>query len=68
MKRKVHFDCPPDVVHDLLGLVMDTPPPLQTVQSWTPQQRLDAEEWAAREHLAASDMPIRRVPRPEFIS
>lgn len=54
---------------DLLSLVMDGhhPPPEQ-VAKWTPEQRAEAEAWAAAEHLGASDnSEVQRLPRPAWL-
>jgi hypothetical protein len=40
---------------------------LDVIAGWTDQQRAQAEDWASREHLSASDNPIHRVPKPEFL-
>jgi hypothetical protein len=37
------------------------------LSTWTYSQRVDAYDWAVREHLNASDTGIARVPRPAFI-
>jgi hypothetical protein len=58
----------PEVTQSILGLVMENPPSLDTVTTWTPGQRRAAEDWAGREHLVASDNEsVERVRRPEFI-
>lgn len=57
----------PEDTQALLGLVMEVPPGLEVVSSWTPGQRRAAEEWAASEHLRASDnYDVPRVKRPEW--
>lgn len=35
--------------------------------AWTANELLVAYDWAAREHLNASDNPVRRRPRPAGI-
>ncbi len=37
-------------------------------ERWTHLERLLAYDWAARERLAASDQPVKRRPRPSFLS
>ncbi len=58
----------PEITQSLLGLVLENPPSLETVTGWTPGQRRAAEDWAGREHLAASDNDgVERVKCPTFI-
>lgn len=40
----------------------------EDVSEWTAQQRVEAEAWAAREHLIASDNPLQRHPSPSWLS
>ena len=54
-------------LRDLLAMVMQPPPSVTRVMGWTAEQREHAEEWAGREHLGASDNPIRRIPKPDFL-
>ncbi len=56
-----------NLLQDLLRLVMERPPSLASIGTWTPKQRSLAEEWAVREYLSANDNPINRDPRPEFL-
>jgi hypothetical protein len=57
----------PAFVRDVLLLVgLNVPVDLIAVQ--TPGDRERAVEWAGREHLGASDNPVRRKPKPEWIS
>ena len=60
---------PPDVLHDLLLLVMDgAHPTVETIEAWTEEQRVEAERWAAHEHLIASDhRDVERLSRPAFL-
>lgn len=52
---------------DMLGLISITVD-LPTVQSWTPEQRRQAESYAAAVHLKAGDHDDVKVPpRPEFL-
>lgn len=53
-------------VSDLLGLVGYEVSP-ETVGGWSNRERVDAEVWAAREHLTASDVPLPRCPRPDWL-
>lgn len=45
----------PEATRDILSLVMDAPPTLETIKSWTEHQRKMAEEWAGLIHAHASD-------------
>lgn len=40
---------------------------LEEVEAWTPEQREQAENWAAAAHLEASDNDIDVPPKPDFI-
>ena len=51
---------------DLLSLVCVTVTE-DEVAAWTPTMRMQAEQWAGLEHLSASDNPVRRAPKPEFL-
>ena len=71
MSKRVEFWTPAGgltarVVSDMLDLT-GVHAPEQLVQKWTETERLVAYDWAAREHLAASDNPVRRRPRPYFL-
>lgn len=61
---------PPDVLHDMLSLVMDgAHPSVDTIAQWTDAQRAEAERWAAHECLIASDHgDVERLPRPLFLA
>ncbi len=56
----------PDLVSDVLTLV--TYYPKHKISFWTPNEMLIAYDWAIREHLSASGNPVRRRPRPYFLS
>lgn len=56
----------PEVVHLVMELVAADVPPMRLVERWTEIELLAAYDWAVREHLAASDNPVRRRPRPVF--
>jgi hypothetical protein len=52
--------------HDLLMLVgFDVP--LDVIRRWTIKMREQAENFAAREHLAANNNLVSRVPCPGFL-
>lgn len=57
----------PAVTVDLLALV-DVYATLEEAQSWTKEQREEAEKWAGAVHLSASDNDDVEVPqRPDFL-
>lgn len=57
----------PDALRDLLQLV-SAEIPLETIESWTIDQRGHAEDWAATEHVYASDNDeVERLPMPEHV-
>jgi hypothetical protein len=58
---------PTDVLINLLGLVMETPPKFDVAKLWTPEQKEAAANWGAQEHLYANDNPGKRLPMPEFL-
>lgn len=41
--------------------------PVGAVLQWTAIERLIAYDWAIREHLHASDVPVRRRELPQFV-
>lgn len=49
-------------------LVVCADVPVDVIEGWTEHERMLAYDWAAREHLAASDNPVKRRPRPSFLS
>ena len=55
-----------DILRDILLLVGLSFTP-EEIATWTPEQRQQAERWAAAEHLYASDNPVKRLPRPSFL-
>lgn len=57
-----------ELVHDVLRLVVHnrTLPSETSIHAWTFYEKLLAYDWAMREHLSASDQPVRRRPRPSF--
>lgn len=57
-----------DVLHDLLGLVLERPPTVDFLAARTDVEREAARDWAAREHLSASDNEdVKRVPIPAWL-
>lgn len=61
-------DTPASVIRDLL-LVVGVDVTQEAIQSWTPAQRAEAENWAARTHVNASDHDDVTVPeRPAFLA
>lgn len=53
-------------LHDVL-LVAGADVPAGHIEQWTDNERALAYDWAAREHLAASDNPVKRRPVPYLI-
>lgn len=66
--RAVLLGCPPDILHDLLGLVTERPPTIGSLAKLTRDERELLRDWAAREHLSASDNIVRRRKRPDFLN
>jgi hypothetical protein len=58
---------PPETLQSILGLVTETPPTLESLAALTRDQREELRDWAGREHLSASDNPVRRKPRPAWL-
>lgn len=57
-----------DETHDLLSLVMTSPPSLGVVSSWTNEERSEAADWAAEEHvLAQNGDQSTRIEMPKFL-
>lgn len=56
----------PDLVRDMLSLA-SVSVSLVEIEGWSFEQRKEATLWAAKEHLAASDNPIKRGKRPAFL-
>jgi hypothetical protein len=55
------------VIRDIL-LLVDVDVPVETIMGWTCQQRDLAEDWAAAQHLVASDNDdIEIPPKPDFL-
>jgi hypothetical protein len=54
-------------LQSILGLVTETPPTVAALAALTRDQREELRDWAGREHLRASDNPVRRKPRPKWL-
>lgn len=59
--------CTPGVVADVLDLV-STSMPREVINRWTRLELIVAYDWAMREHLHASDCPVRRREMPSFLA
>lgn len=57
----------PAFVRDVL-LLVGLNVPVEVIAAQTPQDRERTVEWAAKEHLRASDNPVRRKPKPDWVS
>lgn len=57
----------PDIVRDML-LLSGIDVPEAIIETWTPSQRYEAQVWAAKAHLQASDNPVKAGPMPDFIN
>lgn len=55
-----------DLVRDALALV-SVKVADDALAQWTPTELLIAYDWAIREHLRASDNPVRRREKPWFV-
>lgn len=62
-----HMKLTAELTRDML-LLVSTDVPAAIVEQWTPNELALAYDWAAREHLSASDDPVQRRPRPWFIT
>lgn len=51
-------------LQDAISLADDVVPHPQELQRWTELERALVYDWALREHMRASDHPVRRRPRP----
>jgi hypothetical protein len=58
----------PQVMSDLLSLVEETVIPPEVIATWTPAERVLAARWAGAEYGNASDVPVRRLPEPGFVT
>lgn len=58
----------PVIIQSVLSLVMEHPPNIATIETWTKIERLLAYDWAMRHHYKASDNSwIRLRPKPSFV-
>jgi hypothetical protein len=57
-----------EIVADVLSLIGERAALYPSaIAEWTRLELLLAYDWAIREHLAASDNPVRRRDRPRFL-
>lgn len=56
-----------ETVRDMLGLV-DVKVSAKETDRWTKHELILAYDWAAREHLRASDVLVRRRDKPSFLT
>lgn len=67
-KELVLADVEPDIVRDILLLVMDHPPTIEIIEGWTIGEKNRAIDWASSVHLRASDNDDIEVPgKPEVL-
>ena len=64
--REPGGDLTPELLIDVLSMV-GVHPDIQHVRLWSKIERLIAYDWAWREHLSASDQPVRRREKPWFV-
>jgi hypothetical protein len=57
----------PDVIQDMLSLVMDKPPSVKKIKEWSAGDQAKAVRWAGAAHLKASDNKVRVPKRPDFL-
>jgi hypothetical protein len=65
--RAVLLGTPPETLQSILGLVTENPPTVALLAALTRDQREELRDWAGREHLSASDNPVRRRLRPAWL-
>lgn len=59
----------PEVLRDLIAVAAGVMIPGPVIATWTPAERREAEEWAASEHLRASDNAgVKVPPQPGFVA
>lgn len=58
--------CPPDILFEILQLA-DVPATLEMIEGWDINQRNEAQRWAGKYILSASDNACRVPPRPAFL-
>ena len=67
LANRLQHPCGPGFLQDIL-LLADVDVSTETIGTWTPAQRAEAEEWAAHTHLSASDNPcLWRPAKPAFL-
>jgi hypothetical protein len=67
MSRVTLWDCASPLTVEVLRVtlsVIGDRPCTRCIGEWTDLERRIVYDWARREHLAASDHPVRRRPRP----
>jgi hypothetical protein len=57
----------PELAMHLLGFIGEDLMSLTVVRAWAPLELAIVADWAIREHLAGSDVLIRRRPRPSLL-
>lgn len=65
--KRIVSNIPVETLHDLLGFVMESVPGIEVISAWTDDERHEAENWAAREHIIANDHKLKRLPMPECL-
>jgi hypothetical protein len=66
-KTQIPIELPQcEILRDML-LLVDVKVTLKDLRSRSLKELQEAEKWAAREHLRASDNPVRRVSKPEWL-
>jgi|HubBroStandDraft_2_1064218.scaffolds.fasta_scaffold22170_10 hypothetical protein len=65
--RAVLLGTPPETLQSIIALVTENPPTVESLAALTRDQREELRDWAGREHLSASDNPVRRKPRPKIL-
>lgn len=66
-ERETPEDVDPATCCSLLGLVLAIPPTERELEGRSPAELAAAAEWAGREHLAAADNPVTRLPMPVWL-
>lgn len=56
----------PQVLSDILGLIGYDAKPSE-IKEWPVEKRIQLEVYAVNVHLRASDNPIRKHPKPEWL-
>jgi len=55
-----------EALKDLLSLISEEVS-IETIESWTPEQRALVEKWAEKYWLKANDNNVRVPPKPDFL-